>query len=73
MRGPSTAPGRIALARVPKLPSSIESVLVKPISPHFVVLYGLRFAYPNRPATDDMLMMTPAEDFFRSGAGCSAA
>ena len=65
MRGPSTAPGRMALARMPCLPSSIESVFVKPIMPHFVVQYGLRLAYPNLPATDDMLMMTPALDFLR--------
>jgi hypothetical protein len=33
---PSTAPGRIALARMPNSPSSMESVLAKPISAHLV-------------------------------------
>jgi hypothetical protein len=37
MRGPSTAPGRMALTRMPNSPSSIDSVLVKPMRPHFVV------------------------------------
>src|SRR5690606_10403062 len=34
MRGPSTAPGRMALTRMPSLPSSIASVLVKPTTAH---------------------------------------
>src|SRR5580704_10660761 len=36
MRSPSTAPGAIALARMPQEPSSIASVLVKPITAHLV-------------------------------------
>ena len=35
MRSPVTAPGAIALTRTPAGPSSIASVLVNPISPHF--------------------------------------
>jgi len=42
MRGPSTAPGKIALTRMFAWPSSIDSVLVRPMRPHFVVAYGLR-------------------------------
>ena len=40
--GPSTAPGKIALTRIFDSPSSIDSVLVRPMRPHFVVAYGLR-------------------------------
>ena len=40
------APGAIALARMPHSPSSIASVLVKPITPHLVAAYGLRFSKP---------------------------
>ena len=36
-RGPSTGPGRIVFTRIPASPSSIDSVLVRPIRPHFVV------------------------------------
>ena len=36
MRSPSTAPGAMALARMPHWPSSMASVLVKPMTPHFV-------------------------------------
>jgi hypothetical protein len=39
MRGPSTAPGKIALTRMFASPSSIESVLVRPMRPHLVVAY----------------------------------
>ena len=34
MRSPSTTPGRMALTRMPKSPSSRDSVLVKPTTPH---------------------------------------
>src|SRR5438552_1561458 len=44
IRAPPTAPGRMALARTPCAPSSMESVLVNPIKPHFAVQYGLRLA-----------------------------
>ena len=37
MRSPSTAPGRIALARMLCSPSSIDRVFMNPISPHFTV------------------------------------
>ena len=35
MRGPSTGPGRMALTRTPSGPSSIDSDLVNPTTPHF--------------------------------------
>jgi hypothetical protein len=57
--GPLTASGIIALTWMPASPSSIDSVLVKPMRPHFVVAYGLRFGYPIRPPSDDIMMMTP--------------
>jgi hypothetical protein len=37
MRSPATAPGRIAFARILYSPSSIESVFVNPMRPHFAV------------------------------------
>ena len=40
--GPSTGPGRIAFTRMPSGPNSIDSDLVKPMTPHFAALYGAR-------------------------------
>ena len=33
----ATGPGRIALARIPNVPSSMDSVFVKPMTPHLLV------------------------------------
>jgi hypothetical protein len=35
MRGPLTEPGQIALARMPCGPSSIATVFIRPMTPHF--------------------------------------
>ena len=35
IRGPSTAPGQMAFTRMPAGPSSIASVFIKPMTPHF--------------------------------------
>jgi hypothetical protein len=43
----------------------MERVLVKPTIAHFVTEYALRLAYPNRPATEAILIITPAGDFLR--------
>src|SRR5690606_19677340 len=67
MRGPATAPGKMALERMLYLPNSKARVFAKPIKPHFAVAYGLLFSYPKRPAKDDIVRMTPAFDFFRWG------
>src|SRR5690606_22340679 len=57
IRGPSTAPGRIALARMPSGPNSMASDLVKPTTAHLDAEYGVRPGKPRWPAADDRLMM----------------
>ena len=66
-RAPATSPGRIALAQDRTGPSSMASVFVRPITPHLARRIGAALAYPIRPASDEMVMMTPAGDFFRCG------
>ena len=67
MRSPSTMPGCRQFTRIPKGPSSFDKDSVNPTIPHFVAAYGVRIAKPNRPATDDKLMIAPLPDSFRGG------
>src|SRR5205807_8539014 len=61
MRDPATAPGHNALTRMPWMPSSIDSDLVKPITPHFAAAYGVRSGNPKRPAAEDRFAMLALE------------
>src|SRR5689334_3961010 len=72
MRAPSTEPGQIALTRMPDGPSSIDSDLVKPITPHFDAAYGVRLGKPKRPAADDRLAMLALSLARNSGIACFA-
>src|ERR1700680_66866 len=67
MRDPAQEPGHNALTRMPWIPSSIDSDLVKPITPHFVAAYGVRSGNPKRPAAEDRLAVLALELFFRIG------
>src|SRR5262252_7566943 len=67
MRAPSTGPGRIAFTLTPSGPSSIESDLVRPITPHFAAEYGARRGNPKRPAAEDRLMIAPPPAARRNG------
>src|SRR6185437_11036624 len=56
---PSTEPGQMAFARTPCGPSSIASVLVRPITAHLAATYGARSPIPCWPAVEEMLMIEP--------------
>src|SRR6266540_3069636 len=58
----STQPGHIALTVIPRGASSSANVRVNPMTPCFVAEYAPRPATPNRPTTEDRLMIrAPSE------------
>src|SRR5438552_3067683 len=57
IRLPATAPGQIALTRMPSAPNSIDSDFVKPITAHLDAAYGVRSGKPKRPAADERFVM----------------
>ena len=65
-----TTPGRIALMRTPSGPSSTASDLVRPTTAHLLEAYGVRKAYPRRPATEliDTMQGLARESFSRGTA-----
>src|SRR5258707_770464 len=67
IRAPATDPGQIAFTRMPCGPSSIDSVLVKPMTPHFDAAYGARFGKPKRPAADERLAILALALAFSNG------
>src|SRR6185437_8426177 len=67
MRSPSTEPGQTAFARTPCGPSSIASVLVRPITAHLAATYGARRPIPCWPAVEEMLMIDPLPAAFMAG------
>jgi hypothetical protein len=49
----------MALTRIFSGPSSMASVLTKPMIAHFAAVYGARSGQPKRPAVEDMQIKEP--------------